>query len=203
MSESANKMVARIESWRWSDIQPPGWSIYGSEPVTDKTINAAIEVAKQIAGKQINGRVIKYVAPTSSGGIKFSDSDESVCIEVSTYVEVSEIEAGEGWRLLGPDEVIKKGDEVCPLFSFIWSEVPEQFIGKENQVSQIRRRIPAKPEPLEIDGYEVSLDNGFPRIASLLGTQKMYFSSRPKAIRQLIAWLQQVADWREAQDAAK
>ncbi|MFN9917704.1 MAG: hypothetical protein ACK53L_34275, partial [Pirellulaceae bacterium] len=62
---------------------------------------------------------------------------------------------------------------------------------------------PAKPESMEIDGYEVSLDNGFPRIASLLGTQKMYFSSRPKAIRQLIAWLQQVAEWREAQGDSK
>jgi hypothetical protein len=90
MSEQVNEMVARIEHWRGSDIQKPGWSSYGSEPVTDKTIDAAIEVAKQIAGKQINGRVITYVVPTSSGGIEFSDSDESVWIEVSTYEEVSE-----------------------------------------------------------------------------------------------------------------
>jgi hypothetical protein len=90
MSEQANEMVARIESWRGSDIQRPGWNSYGSEPVTDKTINAAIEVAKQIAGKQINGRVITYAVPTSSGGIVFSDSDESVWIEVSTYEDAGQ-----------------------------------------------------------------------------------------------------------------
>ena len=90
MSESANEMVARIESWRGSDIQRPGWNSYGSEPVTDKTINAAIELAKKIAGKSIGGHVISFVVPTGNGAIVFSDSDESVWIEVSTYVEVSE-----------------------------------------------------------------------------------------------------------------
>jgi hypothetical protein len=109
-----------------------------------------------------------------------------------------QIEPGEGWRLLGPDEVIKKGDEVCPLFSFVWSEVPEQFIGKENQGSQIRRRIPAKPEAMEIDGHRVSLDNGFMRIGSLFS--HYYFSSRTEAIRKLGEWLISVADWREAQE---
>ena len=114
---------------------------------------------------------------------------------------MSEIEPSEGWRLLGPDEVIKKGDEVCPLFSFIWSEVPEQFIGKENQGSQIRRRIPAKPKSIWIDGHRVSFTEGSVHIGN-----KAYdycFSSHTEDIRKLGEWCISVADWREAQDAGK
>ena len=117
---------------------------------------------------------------------------------------MSEIQAGDGWRLLGPDEPVDGfGDEYGRLDG-VWFKVPSYFtLRKASEFHAVRRHIPAKPESMEIDGYEVSLDNGFPRIASLLGTQKMYFSSRPKAIRQLIAWLQQVAEWREAQGDSK
>ena len=115
---------------------------------------------------------------------------------------MSEIQAGDGWRLLDKEkDTPKEGDEFWSKMFHEWGPLTQGEVFLAGYT--YRRRIPAKPESMEIDGYEVSLDNGFPRIASLLGTQKMYFSSRPKAIRQLIAWLQQVAEWREAQGDSK
>lgn len=113
---------------------------------------------------------------------------------------MSEIEPGEGWRLLGPQEVIKKGDEVCPLFSFIWSEVPEQFIGKENQGSQIRRRIPAKPEAMEIDHQTIKC-NSFDEVMAKDDSGSWRVVSNTEQARQLADWLTRFADWREAQES--
>jgi hypothetical protein len=91
------------------------------------------------------------------------------------------------------------------LFSFIWSEVPEQFIGKENQGSQIRRRIPAKPEALDIwNAFEVSVGSG---VAATFVIRQMGASQDEWDVvvgdlndaRQLADWLTRYADWREAQ----
>jgi membrane-anchored protein YejM (alkaline phosphatase superfamily) len=90
MSEIKDRMVARIESWRGTDVQQPNWCSYRSDPVTTKTIDAAIEVAKQIAGVRISGFEITTVVPTGDGGVEFSDADENIWIQVTTYEEVSE-----------------------------------------------------------------------------------------------------------------
>jgi hypothetical protein len=108
-----------------------------------------------------------------------------------------QIEPGDGWRLLRPDEVIRKGDQHFTGSNWIETEdmgfVVDEYI--------YRRRMPAKPEALEIDGHRVSLENGFPRFGSLFS--HYYFSSRTEAIRKLGEWCISVAEWREAQDAGK
>ena len=109
-----------------------------------------------------------------------------------------QINPGDGWRLLGPDETVRDGDEV--LFPFTgWGQARD--IGNHAGRFTYRRRIPAKPEAMEIDGHLVSLEWGFVRIGSLFS--HYYFSSRTEAIRKLGQWCIAVADWREAQDAAK
>ena len=110
-----------------------------------------------------------------------------------------QIEPGEGWRLLGPDETVRDGDE---FFNFgEWQLVVKLMTGEIAAGSVVRRRIPAKPEAMEIDGHRVSLDNGFMRIGSLFS--HYYFSSRTEAIRKLGEWCISVADWREAQGDSK
>lgn len=119
-----------------------------------------------------------------------------------------QIEPGDGWRLLGPDEPIKAGDEfwrdAIPLFKHEagWIPTISGFIGLVAHGFKIRRRIPAKPEAMEIDGHTIANDNGFPRFSNA-GNSTYYFSSIPESIRQLADWLTRYADWREAQDAAK
>jgi hypothetical protein len=108
-----------------------------------------------------------------------------------------QIEPGDGWRLLGPDEVIRKGDEVYTGSG--WFVTVEMGLVVANYI--YRRRIPAKPEAMEIDGHTVSLNNGSVRIGGLFS--HYFFSGRTKAIRQLGEWLISVADWREAQGEAK
>jgi hypothetical protein len=70
------------------------------------------------------------------------------------------------------------------------------------QIEPVRRRIPDKPEAMEIDGHAISLDNGFPRFSNA-GNFAYYFSSRTEAIRQLADWLTRYADWREAREATE
>jgi hypothetical protein len=90
MSDIKDRMVARIESWRGTDVQQPNWASYRSDPVTTKTIDAAIEVAKQIAGVRISGFEITTVVPTGDGGVEFSDADENVWIQVTTCEEAGQ-----------------------------------------------------------------------------------------------------------------
>jgi hypothetical protein len=78
--------------------------------------------------------------------------------------------------------------------------VPSYFtLRKASEFHAVRRRIPAKPEAMEIDGYRASLDNGFMKIESSFN--RYYFSSRTEAIRKLGEWCISVAEWREAQEA--
>ena len=63
----------------------------------------------------------------------------------------------------------------------------------------VRRRIPAKPEAIWINGHLLSLYEGCVRI----GCKAAYeycFPSSTEDIRQLTDWLTRYADWREAQD---
>jgi hypothetical protein len=108
---------------------------------------------------------------------------------------VSEIQAGEGYRLIDKAKDKKKpGDEYWSCFGE-WALASNDGMFHSEHI--YRRRIPAKPEAMEIDGHRVSLDSGFVRIGSLFS--HYYFSSRTEAIRKLGEWCIAVADWREAQ----
>lgn len=120
-----------------------------------------------------------------------------------------QINPGDGWRLLGPDEVVKDGDEPWHRFEKRWMYGPMEVPYTAKAYPAVRRRIPAKPEPLEINDSngELSTSAGvsdcslirdgrgkFPEVIVLSGIQE---------IRQLSDWLTRYAAWREAQDAAK
>jgi hypothetical protein len=111
---------------------------------------------------------------------------------------MSEIQAGEGYRLIDKAKDKKKpGDEYLSR-SKEWFRASNN--GKFLTNLFYRRRIPAKPEAMEIDGHAVSLDNGSVRIEGLFLRKIYFFSGRTKAIRQFGEWLISVADWREAQE---
>ena len=112
---------------------------------------------------------------------------------------MSEIQAGDGYRLLGPDEIVRQGDEFL-CYGGDWDIVTTKMIGYPAAGTVVSRRIPAKPEAMEIDGHTIINDNGFPRFSNA-GNSAYYFSSIPESIRQLADWLTRYADWREAQDA--
>jgi hypothetical protein len=108
-----------------------------------------------------------------------------------------QIEAGEGWRLLGPDQVIKDGDEVYIKGDWFGTSAAGLVVAGYIY----RRRIPAKPKAIWIDGHRVSFTEGSVHIGN-----KAYdycFSSHTEDIRKLGEWCISVAEWREAQEAAK
>jgi hypothetical protein len=108
-----------------------------------------------------------------------------------------EILPGDGYRLIDKEKDTKRpGDEYWSNWFNRWIPVSSHDWFRPELT--YRRKLPAKPEEVEIHGYRVSLDNGFVRIADLFS--HFHFSSRPEAIRQLSQWLTQVADWREAQE---
>jgi hypothetical protein len=111
---------------------------------------------------------------------------------------MSEIQAGDGWRLIDKEkDTPKEGDQVL-LNDGAWVDrtIWEQPFHK---TVTYRRRIPAKPEAVCIDGHTIELIDGFPRLSNLSRRQYL-FSSRVAAIRKFAEWLQQVAEWREAQE---
>jgi len=120
---------------------------------------------------------------------------------------MSEIEAGEGWRLLGPDEVVRDGDEPWHRFEKRWMyglmEVP--YTAKAYHA--VRRRIPAKPEAMVVDDRNGQLaasaalsDCCLVQIGGGRGRETIVLSGNQE-IRQLADWLTRYADWREAQGA--
>jgi len=117
---------------------------------------------------------------------------------------MSDIQAGDGWRLLGPDEVVREGDEFINFGE--WQPVFKLMIGEET-TGQVRRRIPAKPNVLDIqsEGGSISLET-IPRgpvwlIQRWEDSRDEVRLDTTEQIRQVIAWLQQVAEWREAQES--
>jgi hypothetical protein len=120
---------------------------------------------------------------------------------------MSEIEAGEGWRLLGAGEELQHCDEL--LTSRGWLVIPSIFIGERvNDLSTFRRRVPAKPEMMEINnaflvevGHSAQLfqilQPGPPDEAG-----DVVIGNAVEA-RQLADWLIRFADWREAQGDSK
>jgi len=113
---------------------------------------------------------------------------------------MSEIEPGEGYRLLDKKkDTPKEGDEFYYCDS--WRKRPYP-LHPFSSTETYRRRIPAKPEAIWIDGHLLSLYEG----SVLIGCKAAYeycFPSSTEDIRQLADWLTRYADWREAQDAAK
>jgi len=122
---------------------------------------------------------------------------------------MSEIEPGEGWRLLGPDEVVRDGDEPWHRFEKRWMYGPMEVPYTAKAYPAVRRRIPAKPEALDIwNAFEVSVVLGVAAnfvIRQMGASQDEWDVVIGNAVeaRQLADWLTRYAEWREAQDAAK
>jgi hypothetical protein len=121
-----------------------------------------------------------------------------------------QIEPGEGWRLLRPDDVLRHGDEMLFYVDHkpYWMPTPDACFNQPvAKHFTYRRRIPAKPEAMEIKG-ESGLKGWMRKDNTLVLEQKddsggfeCVLIWETKSIRQVIAWLQQVAEWREAQEA--
>jgi hypothetical protein len=106
-----------------------------------------------------------------------------------------QIEPGDGWRLLGPDEVIRKEDEYYTGNN--WIETVD--IGLVVAEYTYRRRIPAKPE--QFAGPNISTYESGP--FWLMETYEEKTLLDPNEVREFAAWLVHYAEWREAQGAGK
>jgi hypothetical protein len=100
---------------------------------------------------------------------------------------------GDGWRLLGPDEVVREGDEFINFGE--WQPVFKLMIGEET-TGQVRRRIPAKPKAFGVLFYQWRVING--KAVILIDMERAEFNAQQA--RQLADWLTRYADWREAQE---
>ena len=113
---------------------------------------------------------------------------------------MSEIEPGEGWRLIDKQKDTKRpGDEY-------WSCLDEWVTSSNDGIFYsehvYRRRMPAKPEAMEIDAKTIKC-NPFNEIMAIGKDEVWRLVSNPEQARTLADWLNRYADWREAQDAAK
>jgi hypothetical protein len=121
---------------------------------------------------------------------------------------MSEIQAGEGWRLLGDEPVQALADECYWPSDKTWHPISPMYnLLKASTFVAVRRRIPAKPDVLKIQS-EGGLKGWMRKDNTLVLEQKddsggfeCVLIWETKSIRQVIAWLQQVADWREAQES--
>jgi hypothetical protein len=115
-----------------------------------------------------------------------------------------QIEPGDGWRLIDKaKDAPREGDQAYKYYGgwedrINWSRPFQQTV-------TYRRRIPAKPDVLKIQS-EGGLKGWMRKDNTLVLEQKddsggfeCVLIWETKSIRQVIAWLQQVADWREAQ----
>ena len=108
-----------------------------------------------------------------------------------------QIEPGEGWRLLGPDDVVKSRDEYWSALSKIWVQHDGYGGQKACEFHAVRRRIPAKPEAMP------SLVDSVKRIRHFAtGSCDMPLETRLKCIaKECEATLSKFdAEWREAQE---
>ena len=116
-----------------------------------------------------------------------------------------QIEPGDGWRLLGPDKHVRAiADEYYGLTDGDWHPVsPMDHLRRASDFHAVRRRIPAKPEAMEIDHQTIKC-NSFDEVMAKddSGEVRRVVSNAEQA-RQLADWLTRYADWREAQDAAR
>jgi hypothetical protein len=117
-----------------------------------------------------------------------------------------QIEPGDGWRLLGPDEVVRDGDEPWHRFEQRWTRFAMEVPCTAKAYPAVRRRIPAEPEAMEIDD-ELTITTGDitdqPCLLHREEDKPYWICFEPHECRKLADWLTRYADWREAQDAAK
>ncbi len=117
---------------------------------------------------------------------------------------MSEIQAGDGWRLLGPDEVVKDGDERWRRSEKRWVLIPMDVPYTAKAYPAVRRRIPAKPDAMEIDEFgltqaTICTSGGVSlRQQDISGFGEYVFLESSEQIRKLGEWLISVAEWREA-----
>ena len=120
---------------------------------------------------------------------------------------MSEIQPGDGWRLLGPEEVVFPLDELYFAEGGSWHQMsPQNFLCKAKLWTAVRRRIPVKPEAMEIEAengpIELEVVSGQAWVTQCWNNSVQRVGlTEITQIRQVIAWLQQVAEWREAQDS--
>jgi hypothetical protein len=117
-----------------------------------------------------------------------------------------EIQAGEGYRLIdNQKDRPMEGDEHYHLDGWRKRSYPSHPF---TNTDTYRRRIPAKPEALDIwNAFEVGVGSGVAadfviRQMALLDEWDVVIGNAAEA-RQLADWLMRFADWREAQDAGK
>jgi hypothetical protein len=112
---------------------------------------------------------------------------------------MSEIEAGDGYRLINNQkDTPMEGDEHYDFDGWRKRSYPSHPF---TNTDTYRRRMPAKPEPIWIDGHRLSLNEGSVQIGN-----KAYdycLPSHTEDIRKLGEWCISVADWREAQKNQK
>jgi hypothetical protein len=118
--------------------------------------------------------------------------------------QVSEqIEPGDGWRLLGPDEVVKDGDEPWHRFEKRWMYGPMDVPYTAKAYPAVRRRIPAKPEAMEIDDeLTITADEvkSQPCLIHREENKPYWICFEPEECRKLADWLNRYANWREYQN---
>lgn len=78
----SSPLQTKLTSWKGSELQSPNWDSYNSAAISDATINAAVELAKCLAGIKINDHEIACAVPLADGGIRLSDIHENVCVDV-------------------------------------------------------------------------------------------------------------------------
>ena len=113
-----------------------------------------------------------------------------------------QINPGDGWRLLGPDEVVKDGDEPWHRFEKRWMYGPMEVPYTAKAYPAVRRRIPAKPEAIKIRHTLIKC-NSFNDVMRATNQDVSLLVGSADEARQLADWLTRYADWREAQNEAK
>ena len=112
-----------------------------------------------------------------------------------------QIEPGEGWRLLGPDESVDGFGDEHKTSEGVWVKVPSYFtLWKAKDFIAVRRRIPAKPEAIEIDHQTIKC-NSFDEVMAIDEDEVWRVVSNTEQARQLADWLNRYAVWREAQES--
>jgi len=123
-----------------------------------------------------------------------------------------QIEAGDGWRLLGPDDVLRHGDEM--LFyvdgKAHWTAAPDTcFNEPKAKYFLYRRSIPAKPERLVLKEVAASICHRKKKpetwkvVASIDATFPGTGYVDAAEARKLADWLTRFADWQESQKNQK
>jgi hypothetical protein len=112
---------------------------------------------------------------------------------------MSEIEAGEGYRLIDKAKDKKKpGDEYWSCFDK-WVTASNDGMFHSEHV--YRRRVPAKPEAMEIDHQTIKC-NSFDEVMAKDDSGEVWrVVSNAQQARQLADWLTRYAEWREAQES--